>query len=1092
MGINVEAINPTHLKLYGRIGGPLPQANSTDRRGEPQEIPLYMVGAEDGSWNQDDYALFLASSADHYAYDALHKHYVYENNPYGTRSFYFLTFSPAAGARIQTSPSLALSPSQVHNNYDFVYMHEEDKTNLLHSGRTWYGDFFYASSERNQSFTLSIPSLTAGSTLHVSSLVFGACFQFTCGFSITINDTPLPEEHIISPITRTRYGIKGRASHIETTIPAAYISGHTLRVRYTFTGGDNTSFGAVNRLVVEGTATLRYEGGVPLFFQNSAPEDGIPTQYVITSNQNPVLIWHTTDPLKPTQQLFSQEDNKRSFVVQAASWEQYVIFSPTDDTLISPTYEGEMSNQNLKNQRITNFLIITHPNFLLEANRLADFRRRHDGLSVEVATTEQVYHEFASGTPDPTAIRNYVRYLHALDAGQSLKYLLLFGDCSYDFRGIKKGSSVNYVPVYESREHLDATKSYSSDDYYGFLEEEEGTWYEDVAVAGDEKPHDLEIGIGRFPVQTAQQAAQLVDKLIRYSTPSEAGRGPWRQTVYFVADDGENNYIHEESEQIANEVSLAHPHVQVEKFFLDNYPQHLEGGQQHAPQAKHHLMEAINEGALIINFIGHGDTTGWMDENILEADDIDRLSNSHRLPLFFTGTCDFGNYDGDAVSGGEKMLLHPFGGGIALLTATRAITGASNSVINKAFYETVFQRDDKGRYLRLGDIVRHTKNEGVHGVANRNFALLGDPAMRLAYPEDTVHITHINETAVDAFQETLAALSRVQIRGEIRGNDEQTTRPNYMGILTFTVYDQLIHYLTLGDENPPYSYQRENPIFRGQATITAGTFSFFFLLPKDISYQRGVGKLTAFATGNNQHDGAGGYNGFYIGGSLKQAAEDTTPPRITLYLNEPSFQSGDVVAPKPVLHAVFADEAGIKISRKSLTLTMPLFLNGEQVDSIEDFYVAAADSYQTGRILYPLGQLAPGRYTLALRAQDNYNNASEESIAFVVSREKPLKITALKAYPNPVHESITFSFAHDKKNDVLRVDFSLYDMVGRQLLTYFWKTPGNNGEIKSLYWDRTQGARRFPSGTYVYVFTVRDEEDGTSNKVRRRIIFAPQ
>ena len=1089
MNIHLGTLDPDHIRLYGSgTEGPLPQANSVPRYQDPQEIPLYVVGGGDGQWHEEDYALFFAPNVDQYAYDEPNRHITYKRNPYHRQRYYFLTRSTEEGLRLPDRPSIADAPTQVLSDYDFVYVHEEDEKNLLRSGREWYSHYFYAGGSNRQSFSIGVPNLKLDSGLSISSFVFGACYQAACGFSVAIDGYGLPEGHLIEPIVRVRYGKKGRLSHAIIPVPAGRF-GNPFVLQYTFTGGDDRSFGGLNRFLVEGTAALRYTGGTPLFFHSKKSTTNTPTQYVVATPPSDALLWHVTRPLSPQRQLFSAGGNQLSFVMQSAQLERYVVFSPTSSELPAPRYVGIVPRQNLKDQRTTQLLIITHPEFLAEATRLARFRRTHDRLSVKVATTEQIYHEFSSGAEDPTALRDYVRYLYNLDKGHSLRYLLLLGDCSYDFLNIRKNDPPNYVPVYQSREHMDATRSYSSDDYYGFLDLEEGTWPEDETSTNP--PHDLDIGIGRIPAKSAEEAAQVVDKIIRYATPPPATEGAtWQQTLYFVADDGEGNYIHRESERIANSVSENHPHVRVEKFFLDNYPQPFSGGRQLAPQASNRLKEIINQGALIVNFIGHGSTSGWTDENVLVIEDIDNLSNSHHLPLFFTGTCDFGKYDGDFLSGGEKMLLHPLGGGIALLTTTRAITGASNARINEAFYEAAFQRDSEGYYARLGDIVRQTKNKGAHGVSNRNFALLGDPSMRLSYPEHTVCITHLNGVAVADLEKPLTALSEVQVRGEIREQKGKKLLSDYAGVLDVTVYDKPLRYLTLGDENVPYSYSKDNPIFRGKTSIAGGFFSFSFLLPKDISYQRGLGKIITLATGAQQKDAAGGYNGFHISGSHSGGAKDNRPPQIRLYLNNPEFKDGDRVAPKPTLLGELNDESGIKISRKGLDDPMPLSLNGAQVESIEDFYTADLDTYQAGRLVYPLGHLEEGRYTLTLRAQDNHNNTRTERIRFVVSKKEPLRIRSLKVYPNPAHKSLTFSFEHDKKNDVLRVDFSLHDMLGRELFVYFWKTPGNNGKVDSLYWEREQNAVYVPAGVYLYTIGVFDEEDGTSNKVHGRIVFS--
>jgi len=159
------------------------------------------------------------------------------------------------------------------------------------------------------------------------------------------------------------------------------------------------------------------------------------------------------------------------------------------------------------------------------------------------------------------------------------------------------------------------------------------------------------------------------------------------------------------------------------------------------------INSAVNSGALLVNYTGHGNERWLAHEKVLMLNDVLAWENSKRLPLFVTATCEFSRFDDyQMTSTGEWVLLTPNGGAVALLSTTRLVYSSPNFTLNYNFIQQLFNTDANGNHFRLGDLVRITKILSGTGFNKRNFSLLGDPALMLKYPSYNIKITHINPT----------------------------------------------------------------------------------------------------------------------------------------------------------------------------------------------------------------------------------------------------------------------------------------------------------------------------------------------------------
>ncbi|MCS7019449.1 MAG: type IX secretion system sortase PorU [Cytophagales bacterium] len=1013
MGVNPEEIDPRRIRIWSAEGGMLPQANSAPRSGLV-ELPIYVQGEQDGRFDANDFIVFYAQGADKIWPDAARRQIRHEKNLYDDYNYCFLSIDATNGKRI-SQQSLVPETNAVISDFQTFFYHEKDDFNLVSSGRRWFGERFDIVNEHTIRFPAN--GWISGTSIQIQSAVMAQSVSPTT-FSWQLNGQDLGSRQmaVVPAGTYARRGtIAEVAFSLIPTLPAG-TNEFVVRIRYD-RAGNHAAFGHLDYLTLSYQRRLQlYEN--PTLFRSFAATEQTTNTFRIAAATADLQVWDITDVASPQvmRMRFSGNEAFFSAANPQRQLREYAIFRT--EGLPEPRFVGIVAPQNLRETTPRpELLIVAAPPFLPAAQRLAEFRRQHDGLQVEVVSTEQVYNEFSSGRKDLTAIRDFVRHRY-LQPQSQLQYLLLFGDASYDYKD-RTPNNTNFVPVYQSYESLHPIFSFSSDDYFGFLDEHEGTWEEDFGGA-----YNLEIGIGRLPVKTAREAAAVVDKLIYYTTAATLGE--WRRRIVFVADDGDFNVHLTDSEQLSTLVQQRSPSSQIKKIYIDAFPQVATPTGRRSPQAREALNRQIAEGALIVNYTGHGSETGWASEAILDVVSINNWTNYDRLPLMITATCEFGRYDNPFLtSGAEYALLNPRGGAIALITTTRPVFSSTNFILNEAFYKAVFASIN-GRMPRLGDIQRQTKNNSINGVVNRNFALLGDPSMQLALPQQQITFTNAPDT--------LKALANVVLTGEVQ--QQGNLDANFNGLLQIEVMDKEFEMQTLGDEDAPAMYRdRPSVLFRGLASVRQGRFSVQFTVPKNINYVWGKGKIYAYAMDNNRNADAAGVWDAIVGGTTTNIIPDNTPPQIRLFMDSEQFQNGGSTRPDTELLAFFQDDTGINISRTGIGHDIVATLDERQTFILNDLYGADIDNPRKGSLRLPLKGLEKGEHRIHVKAWDLHNNPAEATIRFWVE-EEPLQITDVKVFPNPVTshtDVLRWQFTHNRTGSDFAVSVVLYDLMGRKI-----------------------------------------------------------
>jgi hypothetical protein len=1072
--------DPRKLRLYGNGGAMLPQPNATHRPTDLTENAIQVSGETDGRFDAGDALVFFGQSPHVIKYDSVARRFTHQINPYSDTTFYFLTIGSATGLRITDRAAGSLGATPTVTTFDDYQFHEQDLLKLpaVRSGREWLGE--YLTTDTTKVIPFDVPGLIANTPVRLAaSVVAGA--TVSTQFRLQLNDQLVGTMPMTS-ISGYEYDYQGVARK-DTFLSKLTTTDSPVRLAITFRkNGLYSAQGYLNYLAAQFRRELR-QYDKPTWIRRVAAG-----QYTIKQATASLRVWDVTNPLVPVAQGYTLSSTQEAGWVSSRPGD-YFLF--TDAQRLSPAALATVANQDLHSQDTPDLIVVSPFAWLDQAERLAKFRRDHDQLSVLVVTTKQVYNEFGSGQADPTAIRDMVRYFYQKQPAK-LRYLLLFGDATYDYRNISAQISAsqlaNMVPVYESRESLHPVLSYSSDDYFGFMDASEGEWPE--TGTGD---YLVDIGVGRLPVKSVDEARTVVDKLIRYSSDASLA-GDWQTRVMLVADDGDYNIHQQDADLMARRIEKTAPAYRPERVFLDDYPQENTSAGQKAPVVNQLINQAVTDGRLIINYSGHGGVVGLADEQIVTLQDILSWKNG-RLPLFVTATCQFGRYDDPNVnSGAELTLLSRTGGGIGLLTTTRPVYANTNLLLNEAFYNTVFTPVN-GQMPRLGDVMRGTKNNSLSGPVNRNFALLGDPSMRLAYPQAQAVLTQVNGKVVTATRtDTLKALQTVELTGEIHQQTQQLS--DFTGTIRLSLYDKAITHTTLGSEagSPKMTYQAfSNPIFTGQVPVQQGRFVTRFTMPKDIDYTVGLGKLYLYAVKSDSSlEALGSYDSLRIGGSVFADSIDTQPPVVKLSVVGGTLE-GEVVhctGPDVPLLIDLTDNRGINIARSGLGHELTAQLDSQPVVVLNETYVANSSDGRQGEAQYTFRDVTPGTYTIRVKAWDINNNSSEGALTIVVSERPGLALRTLRASPNPVIAQTTLTVELNRSGEPLDWTLGIYDLNSRLLNQQTGQCTNCDATVDVGVWDGlTSAGQPVSNGLYIVRLEIRSASDGTTAVGTSRLIL---
>lgn len=1079
MGINVGNLNPKTIKIYGNGGKMLPENNSEFRYDDLHEMPITVVGEEDGVFNTSDYILFYGDSPDEWKWNEDKDMYLFLRNLYSRHTCYFLTYGGNNGRRFeyQKTPT-GEEVASVSTFVDYQAI-EPSLYHLTKSGRQWFGDRF--DTQTRYDYTFSFPDIV---TTQDISIAYAVAARATASSLFTITSNDYEKTHSFRAVGSSLSSSYAFESSAYTTVTPIN-SNLTVTMRYS--KPNSSAMAWMRFLYVNVHRQLKYNGGTLFFRYPTSTLNEEIAEFNITGSSKNFSLYNITDPAEPKLVKYTTSGNTSKFKDFTIDNQEYVCFDGTDTKTV--TYIGKVANQNIHGLEIADMVIVYYRDFYNAADKLHNFHV-NNGLKVHNICIDDIYNEFSSGMQDVCAIRDMMRYWYKnSDENNCPKYLLLVGDASYDPLD-RLTNNTNFIPIYQSKETLSPSYSYCSDDFYGFLDDDEGSM----------GSYDLlDISVGRIPVQTAEQANQIVDKMIHYASNTKEQMGDWRNIITFSCDDADNTGVGYETrhfdaaEKYASIIEENHKEFHVNKIYSGAYQQVTAAGGQRYPEVNNAINARMEQGNLIFGYNGHGGELCLALEQIVSIPDINSWKNYDRQTFMVTATCEFSRYDDPArTSAGEMVLLNPNGGAFAMLTTCRLTDATSNLNFCSVLYANILEKID-GRYPTIGEFVMNTKNQYIlkgHSFLNITpYVILGDPAMSINYPKlNSVEITDFLVDNVES--DTIKALSTVNIKGRIN-DDNGNLLSDFNGIIYPEIRDKQMNVSTLGNDGAPIQYFSidKSVIYKGKSVVKNGLFEFTFITPKDIAYKFGKAKAN-FYFSNDEYDGNGYYDEYSVGGSSDFSIEDTEGPVIKLYLNDTSFADGDITHENPTILASLYDESGINTTGNGIGHDIIATLDNdiEHTYVLNTYYENELGSYQKGYLSYPIFNLSEGEHSLQIRAWDVYNNSSTETLDFVVVKSDEIKLVDLINYPNPFSDETHFELKHNQASNKLDVELYIYSTNG-QLVKFYTSTVSTDKFKDVVYtWNgKDNNGNNTTQGIYVYKVVIKNE-NGIENHISGKII----
>ena len=772
-------------------------------------------------------------------------------------------------------------------------------------------------------------------------------------------------------------------------------------------------------------------------------------------------------------------------------------------TLPVPDFVYRITNQNHHADESVDMIIIipTSQQWLSQAERIKTLHEQRDGLSVRIVPADELYNEFSSGTPDATAYRRYMKmfYDRAQSKDEMPRYLLLFGDGAWDNRMLSSDWSGydpdDFLLCFESDNSFSHVYCYVSDDFFCLLDDEEKI--EEGSGSSKTYRGKPDVAVGRLSARSLDEAKVLADKTISYANNDYAGA--WQNTVCVMGDDGNNNSHMATADRVATLVEKTYPGYTVQKIYWDAYARTTSSTGNSYPDVTRLIKERMAEGALMMNYSGHGAAYAISHELVLKTPDFAEAT-SLRLPLWLTASCDIMPFDGQEDNIGETAMNNMRGGAIAFFGTTRTVYANYNEAMNLAFTKYVLSQDADGQRITIGEAARRAKcdlvSQGKDTSPNKlQYTLLGDPALALATPTLGIAVDSIGGRSVSTGESIqLSAGSVVKVKGHIVRN--QTTDSGFSGVVTATIRDaeetitcRLNDDSSDGAENPFVYQDRTKTIYQGSDSVSNGQFSFTFAVPKDISYAEGSGLITLYAVTNDKTSEAHGLNDQFILNGSSAASNDSIGPSIYCYLNSPSFTNGGRTNTTPYFVAELYDDSGINASGSSIGHDLELIIDGEmsRTYNLNSYFAYDFGDYRSGVVKYSIPELSEGWHKLLFRAWDVLNNSSTSELSFEVVKGEPGSIS-VDCTRNPTSGTTTFIITHDRAGSMLDVELEIFDTSGRQL----WKHRESgvaSGNTYTMDWNlNISGGRPLMTGVYIYRINVSSDGGGQASQARKLIV----
>ena len=317
---------------------------------------------------------------------------------------------------------------------------------------------------------------------------------------------------------------------------------------------------------------------------------------------------------------------------------------------------------------------------------------------------------------------------------------------------------------------------------------------------------------------------------------------------------------------------------------------------------------------------------------------------------------------------------------------------------------------------------------------------------------------------------------------------------SYNGVVYPSVFDKIVkvHPLSNDASSPDTTFElRKNILYKGKSEVKNGDFEFSFIVPKDIIYNYGLGRLSYYVQ-DGVSDGNGYYDSLMIGGINQNAPADNSGPLVKLYMNNNKFVYGGTTSTEPFIYAEVADSNGINTVGNGIghDLMAKLDNDNNKVILLNDYYQNDLNSYKSGKVLYQLKDLSEGRHTLSLKAWDIYNNSSDAYTEFIVAESASLALSNLLNYPNPFTTKTRFMFDLNVCCQLLTVEIRIFTVSGKLVKCLNKYVSSDGFHVDNIEWDgRDDFGDPIGKGTYIYKVNVKTQEGETVDAIEKLVIL---
>lgn len=1066
--------NPNNVRLYGQGGFMLSETNIHQCIDDLQEVPLYRLSSS---------MLFYAHGTISWTRQGNYT-FNHQQNTYSKYAYYFLTEN-SAEAPLEFIQAEETPDGEETTTYPDHHLYEKDLIHWADRGRIFLDDNDYKNN-RTQNYKFDLSGIVKDASSFIKIAFASENQSAKSSLEVKAN------EQSLGSITIPQVG---RYDHFRTAT-RTFTSTGLLSENSTITLSHSSSCSAyLDYITICFTRNLALRGNFTPFRCATAGKK----KFLIEGANNNTIVWK-----------ISNENNQYSYSILNGSYANGIYttsgvaslndeFVAIDATATFPSVEivGKVTNQNLHGLPATDMLIVlpASATWQSQAERLAELHRQKDSLRVEIVRADQIYNEFSSGTPDATAIRRFLKmfYDRAESKKDAPKYLLLFADCAADNRMIttnwKRNNPDNYLLCFQSENSTNETNSYILEDYFGLLDDNDGTPWETAKA---------DLATGRLTVHSLEEATHVVDKIEAYMNNTETGT--WKNRICIMGDDEKNNNTHMQmADRLADQIEENNPNLIIEKLYWDAFTRENTATGARYPDITQRIKEAHERGTLMMNYTGHGRAETLSHEYVWGTEDMQNIKSS-RLPLWLTAACDTSPIDFPENNMGEAALLNPQGGAIVMLGTARSTYPTENEAFNKAFCNNLFS----GKNYTIGEAFRLARNEvkGIGKYTNVHFVYLGDPALRLALPDQyKIELTELNGKEVANISEEnplqLKAGSLTHIKGRII-DDKGIQATHFNGEIHPTIYDSREKVRCKGnisdEENIFEFWNNSKLLFTSSDSVRNGEFSISVPIPLDISYSNDNGTIYFYARNSEQEEAQGMFNQFLLGGTAENLSTDSIGPEIEVFLNETGDSNNSKVNETPLLILNLHDEDGINTTGNGIGHDLIAIVDNDpnMTFVLNNYYTSEPGDYTRGNVMYSMPELSPGKHTLLVRAWDVMNNSSTKEINFEVIKGLRPQLLNVWSTNSTASQNTTFVIAHNRPSTELSVTLEVFDFSGRVL----WKhseSGTSSGNSYMINWNlTTNSGQPIGNGVYLYRATISSANGGSESSRTRKIAIVRQ